>query len=67
MSATERILAGLRNVVLMNEKVQQLTADTEGFQAQLVDHERRLIRVETIIEMAGGGRAAPALPHRPHG
>jgi hypothetical protein len=56
MTFADRILTGLKTVVLIEERVSSLTTilrdlktATEG---KLADHERRLTRLETIIEIA---------------
>lgn len=68
MSIADRILSTLREVILINEKVTQLTNRTDQMQGKVADHGDRLVRIETIIEMAGGRRAPPALPPPPpHG
>ena len=64
MSVSERIWNGLRDVIVMNEKLRQLAAASEDLEGQVSDHERRLVRIETMIEMAGGSRAAASLPPR---
>lgn len=72
MSVGDRILSTLRDVLLMNEKVTQLTTRTDQLQEKVADHGERLVRLETIVEMAGGRRAPPGLPQlnpptAPHG
>ncbi len=72
MSVGDRILSTLRDVLLMNEKVTQLTARTDQLQQRVADHGERLVRLETIVEMAGGRRTPPGPPQlnpptAPHG
>jgi hypothetical protein len=56
VSFTDRILSGLKTVVLIEERVTSLSAalkDLKGFaEAKLANHEARLTRIETIIEIA---------------
>ena len=56
MSLADRILSGLRTVVLIEERVSRLDSTLTGLrrttQAKLANHETRLTRIETIIEIA---------------
>ncbi len=56
MSFTDRILPGLKTVVLIEERVSSLAAAVKELkataEAKLVNHESRLARIETIIEIA---------------
>ncbi len=56
MSITDRILSGLKTVVLIEERVTTLSAAIKELkgtaEAKLADHESRLTRIETIIEIA---------------
>lgn len=56
MSLADRILSGLKSVILIEEKVTTLAALTKDLksaaEAKLADHETRLTRIETIIELA---------------
>ncbi len=56
MSILDRIYAGLRNVLALEDRVTRIAAQNDDQAKQLFDHEKRLIRIETMIEM--GGRAA---------
>ncbi len=56
MSLSDRIISGLRTIVLIDERtrladeaLKALKAKTE---AGLADHEKRLVRLETIVEIA---------------
>ena len=48
----------LKRIVDMDERVSSLERRMERSLEGLIDHEKRLIRIETIIEMGlqGGGR-----------
>jgi hypothetical protein len=67
MSLGERILDNFRTVMLMHEKLRALSerADALGRAVDQVD--RRLVRVETVLELATEGRFRPklALPGDP--
>jgi hypothetical protein len=51
VSALGDIMSGLRTVVELTGKVQTLTGSVERLTTDLRDIDRRLIRVETIIEV----------------
>jgi len=52
----------VRRALLMEERLERLNADVDRSSEQLRDHERRLTRIETMIEIA---RARPMPPRRP--
>jgi hypothetical protein len=56
MSFTERVLDGLKKVVLIEERISTLATTLHDLKSaaehRLADHERRLTRLETIIEIA---------------
>jgi hypothetical protein len=67
----ERILAGFKNVMLIDDRVSRLESAQSKLSAsvekKLQDHEKRLIRMETIIEIVRPGgdatlRIAPPPP-----
>lgn len=58
MSVLDRILGAVKGVMLMQERVDTLKSDVGEVTSELRDHERRLIRLETMIEM-GMRRAGP--------
>ena len=51
MSALGDIMAGLRTVIDLTGRVETLTGNVNRLTADLRDMDRRLIRVETIIEV----------------
>ena len=51
MSAIGDIMAGLKTAVELTGKVDRLDRSVEGLASDLRDIDRRLIRVETIIEV----------------
>ncbi len=64
MSAFERVLAGIKDLMVMRDDVACLADATKDLGRDIRDHERRLIRIETLIEVAGRGGfgGPPALP-----
>jgi hypothetical protein len=72
LSFSDRILSGLKTVVLIEERVTALSAAIKELkttaEAKLADHESRLTRLETIIEIVrpDGGTLRIAPPaHNP--
>ncbi len=55
MSLGERILASLKTIVLIEERTKALDEALKGVTAKidssLTDHEKRLTRLETIVEI----------------
>lgn len=51
MSLWADLRSAIRQVILVQERVERLIVDVEKSEDQLVDHERRLIRIETLIEV----------------
>lgn len=42
----------VRQMILVQERVEQLTAGIERATDRLADHDRRLVRIETIVDLA---------------
>jgi hypothetical protein len=53
----------VRRAILVEDRLERLNADVERSSEQLRDHERRLTRIETLIEFARTNRAIA--PDRP--
>jgi hypothetical protein len=56
MSAWTDLRDGILDVIRMQERVERLSAQSDRIAGQLSDHDRRLVRIETLIELAGRGR-----------
>lgn len=56
MSAWSDLREGIRRAILMQERVERVIAGIEKIEARVIDHERRLVRIETMIELAQHGR-----------
>ncbi|WP_044559769.1 hypothetical protein [Azospirillum sp. B4] len=71
MSFGEKILSGLRTVVLIEERVQRLDGTVSDLRREttkaLADHERRLTRLETIVEIARPDGATLRISRQPEG
>jgi hypothetical protein len=56
MSAWTDLRDGILDVIRMQERVERLSALSDRMAGQLSDHDRRLVRIETLIELAGRSR-----------
>ncbi|HEY5569576.1 MAG TPA: hypothetical protein VIM81_20305 [Gammaproteobacteria bacterium] len=63
MSAWSELRDGIRSVILMQDRIERLSGGVEKMAGQLADHDRRLVRIETMIELAQGNRL-PSDPAR---
>lgn len=59
MSAWSDLGDSIRKIILMQDKLDRLAGGIADVADQVVDHERRLIRIETMIEMAQGRAGGP--------
>lgn len=60
MSAWSELRDSIRKIILMQDKLDRLATGLSSVGEQVMDHEKRLIRIETMIEMA----QAPGNPQR---
>jgi hypothetical protein len=51
MGIAERLFDGLRSTIEMRADIDRMTRQLEGISDDLLDHEKRLIRIETMIEL----------------
>lgn len=51
MSASSDIKDSVRKIILMQDKIDRLAGGLSRLSADVMDHEKRLIRIETMIEM----------------
>jgi hypothetical protein len=54
MSAIDSLLKSIRRVILMESKINDLADGLKEMSRRIVDHEGRLIRIETLVEVARG-------------
>jgi hypothetical protein len=52
MSAIDSLLKSIRRVILMESKISDLADGLKEMSRRIVDHEGRLIRIETLVEIA---------------
>lgn len=56
MSLLTEVIKYGKDIVLLGERVDQLVTQRKEMTARLEDHERRLVRIETLIELSQGCR-----------
>lgn len=56
MSTWTDLREGIRRAILMQERVERLGAGIEKMEERVLDHDRRLVRIETMIEIAQQNR-----------
>ena len=59
MSAIDSLLGSIRRVILMESKIEDLADGFKEVSRRVIDHEGRLIRIETLVEIAQR-RSVPA-------
>lgn len=51
MSAVGDAIASIKQVLLLTDKVDRVAKELESAALELRDHDRRLVRIETMIEV----------------
>ncbi len=61
MSAIKDAISAMKEVILLSEKVEQAGGMLSDVSKELRDHDRRLVRLETLVEVAKAsqGRIEP--------
>lgn len=59
MSTIRDAIDGIRKVLLLTDQVKANAQTMKTIAGELRDHERRLIRIETMIEMSVANRTLP--------
>ena len=54
MSVWSDLKDGIRQIILLESRIDQLNGAVDRLADQGLDHEKRLIRIETMIEVAQG-------------
>jgi hypothetical protein len=62
MSVTDRILSALMTVIRMNDKVEEMAGLMREQQRRIDDLNGRLIRLETVLELALNRTPGPVSP-----
>jgi hypothetical protein len=53
MSTLKDVISAMRDVLLLTDKVDRAGKVLSDISSELRDHDRRLIRLETMVELAG--------------
>ncbi len=61
MSAVKDAISAMKEVLLLSDKVERAGAMLSEISRELRDHDRRLVRIETMVEMAQGGQGRKKL------
>jgi len=56
MSAIKDAIAAMKEVLLLSEKVDRAGSLLSEIAMELRDHDRRLVRLETMVEISRGGQ-----------
>jgi len=59
MSLLSEVIKYGKDILLLGERVDALAAERKEMSKRLEDHERRLIRIETLIEFSQARRELP--------
>jgi hypothetical protein len=62
MSLLSDAFAMTKKVLLLSENLDRLTEESRQLSRSVIDHEHRLIRIETLIEVSGAKRTRHRLP-----
>ena len=62
MSAWTELKDSIRKIILMESRLEGLTDAIDRLADQSLDHEKRLVRIETMIEVAQGSSIQFLLP-----
>lgn len=62
MSFLDRVIAGLRAQVEIRGDIDRATAGVDKLRDRLYDHEKRLVRLETLVDIARGEFGPLRLP-----
>lgn len=63
MGVTDRILDGLKATIQLNDRVVSMSGEVKQLARDVRDIDRRLVRVETLVELATHGRAPHIQPN----
>ncbi|WP_321491796.1 hypothetical protein [uncultured Desulfobacter sp.] len=59
MGTVDRILDATKQAILINERMQNMSKALERLAYRLDDHEKRLVRLETYVEIANLSKQLP--------
>lgn len=61
MSVLDRVTGTLKDLFLLRDEVARTAANVGELKRDVFDHEKRLIKIETLIDLTRSG-SAPRLP-----
>jgi len=61
MSALDRILEGVKEVLKMNSEIKRLAEAVRDLNLEVREIDRRLVRIETLAELSRGARGTKRL------
>lgn len=64
MGLTDKLVEALRTAIQLNERVTSLAGKVERLDADVRDIDRRVVRLETMVEIASQGRLPPGRGER---
>ncbi len=64
MGLTDKLVEALRTAIQLNERVTSLAGKIERLDADVRDIDRRVVRLETMVEIAAQGRLPPGRRER---
>jgi hypothetical protein len=65
MSALIETVTSVRRILRLDEDVQELKARADTAEDRLIDLDRRMIRLETVVQYATGSQLPPLSPRLP--
>jgi hypothetical protein len=65
MSILSDVLAGLKTAIQLEERVKSMAGNVSEMAREMRDIDKRLVRVETVIEVGLSSRGAAATPAGP--
>ena len=65
MSALTETVSGVRRILRMDEDVQELKRRADAAEDRLIDLDRRMVRLETVVQFASGVPLPPLAPRLP--
>ena len=61
MGLFKDVYDGMKRLTIMSSRLERLEKEFDAVQATTLDHEKRLIRIETMIEIGQRGGISPRL------
>ena len=64
MAALDRIIEGVRETLKMSAEIKRLAETVRDLSVEVRDLDRRVVRLETMVEPAPGARGTRRLPRK---